>query len=70
MLLLIKNNTCNKIPLQNNKKKYALMHVKPLHNKTFSKFATKQRKFQSRYIYRHINIYNKIKTLIYLYMYI
>ena len=46
------------------------MHVKPLHNKTFKKFATKQRKFQGRYIYRHINIYNKIKTPIYLYMYI
>lgn len=46
------------------------MHVKPLYNKTFKKFATKQRKFQGRYIYRHINIYNKIKTLIYLYMYI
>lgn len=70
MLLLIKNNTCNKILLQNNKNKLALMHVKPLYNKTFSKFATKQRKFQGRYIYRHINIYNKIKSPIYLYMYI
>lgn len=46
------------------------MHVKTLHNNTFKKFATKQRKFQGRYIYRHIYIYNKIKTPIYLYMYI